>query len=373
VVENGLAILRDLGSRNGTTVDGVGVREAYLKNGSRIGLGKSEVLFRHGTTHVRVEASPRDRFGLLLGQSACMRKTFAKLERAAASSSTVLLTGETGTGKELAAESIHQESKRAGGPFVIVDCASIPNALLESELFGHEKGSFTGAFAPREGAFEAASGGTLFLDEIGDLESILQPKLLRALERREIKRVGANAYRPVDVRIVAGTNRDLKADVNASRFRADLYYRLAVLEISLPPLRQRVDDIAPLVLLLAKKAGASSAEITALADPSLLARLAEHAWPGNVRELRNYVERFLAHDDAAPGDPTLGATSLPADAPLRLARERAVRAFEREYAEAMLARHGNNVAAAARAAGVTRMNFYRLLWRSGLRADPSIP
>jgi DNA-binding NtrC family response regulator len=302
-----------------------------------------------------------------------MRRAFALLERAATSDATVLLEGETGTGKEVAAESIHMESARRDGPFVVVDCAAIPQELLESELFGHEKGSFTGAMSAREGAFEAASGGTIFLDEIGELGLDLQPRLLRVLERKQVKKVGSNRYVPVDVRVVAATNRNLWREVNERRFRSDLYYRLAVVEVRLPPLRERREDLAKLVEHLLSTLGAAGSEgATSLVTDSFLAELARHEWHGNVRELRNYLERCLALRERLP----LGQDAVDAPAhgdlpdvnqPLKIARERWTRILERRYVEAVLARHGGNVAAAAREAGVDRMHFYRLLWRYGLR------
>src|SRR5262249_37124515 len=206
-----------------------------------------------------------------------------------ASDATVLVEGETGTGKEAVAESIHRESAREGGPFVVVDCGAIPSELLESELFGHDKGAFTGAVAAREGAFEAAAGGTLFLDEIGELSLELQPKLLRAIERREIKRVGRTRYTSVDVRLVAATHRDLRAMVNAEAFRSDLYYRLAVVAVRLPPLRERSEDLPQLVEHLLGGLAASAQARSGLTSPASLRELARHAWPGNVRELRNWL------------------------------------------------------------------------------------
>ncbi|HZO13867.1 MAG TPA: sigma 54-interacting transcriptional regulator, partial [Polyangiaceae bacterium] len=278
----------------------------------------------------------------------------------------VLLEGDTGTGKELAAESIHDESTRRDQPFLVVDCASIPSDLLESELFGHERGAFTGASATREGAFEAATGGTIFLDEIGELPLELQPKLLRALERKQVKRVGSNRYTTVDVRVVAATNRNLRREVNERRFRSDLYYRLAVIEIRLPSLRERFDDLPLLVDQLLASMGA--VDHPDLRSPAFLEELGRHAWSGNIRELRNYLERCLVLRSRAPLENEAAEPLLPdAGQPLKTARERWNRALERRYVEEVLRRCGDNVAAAARAAEVDRMYFYRLLWRHGLR------
>jgi transcriptional regulator with PAS, ATPase and Fis domain len=320
---------------------------------------------------MRLPLSAKDAFGSLVGRSVPMRRMFEILERVAGTDATVLMEGETGTGKEAAAESLHRESARRDGPFVVVDCAAIPSELLESELFGHERGAFTGATTARTGVFEMASGGTLFLDEIGELSLDLQPKLLRALESREIKRVGGDRAVPVDVRIVAATNRSLRAEVNDKRFRSDLYYRLAVVELRLPPLRERAEDLPLLVEALLSSLGASHhPESKKLRSAPFLADLGRHAWPGNVRELRNYMERCIALGETAP----LGAESSgPIDGlpdlkrPLKVAREQWTRAFERRYVEGMLQKHDNNVTAAAREAGVDRMYFYRLLWRYGLR------
>jgi two-component system response regulator GlrR len=366
----GTAVARDLGSRNGTVVDGVSILAAHLRGGSTITLGRTELRFELRSDPVKVPLSERDRFGRMTGRSVAMRRVFALLERAAGSDATVLLEGETGTGKEVAAESIHAESARRDGPFIVVDCGAIPPDLLESELFGHEKGSFTGAQGAREGAFEAADGGTIFLDEIGELAIELQPKLLRALERRHVKRVGATRYLPVDVRIVAATNRSLRVEVNERRFRSDLYYRLAVLEVRLPPLRERPEDMPVLVEHILASLGAAGSQAEGkLRDPAFLAHLSRQRWSGNVRELRNYLERCLALDEAAPlgAAPEEAEGAIDLDQPLKIARERWTRAFERRYVEGMLARHDGKMAAAARAAGVDRMHFYRLAWRSGLK------
>jgi len=358
------AIIRDLGSRNGTRVDGVRVVEAHLADGALLTIGRTQLRFELGSDHVKVPLSTREQLGLLVGRSVAMRAVFALLERASKSDATVLLEGETGTGKEAAAETLHREGARKDGPLVVVDCGAIPPDLLESELFGHERGAFTGALTAREGAFPAASGGTIFLDEIGELSPDLQPKLLRALEQREVKRVGANRWLPIDVRVVAATHRNLRAEVNAGKFRSDLYYRLAVLEVRLPPLRERKDDLPLLVENMLRAAGAT--DRPELRSDAFFAELARHSWPGNVRELRNYLDRCIAFHEQSPLiDEGLGPkqeaplTSLP----LKPARD----AFERRYLEELLRLHEDNVSAAARTAGVDRIQLYRLLWRHGLR------
>jgi transcriptional regulator with PAS, ATPase and Fis domain len=299
-----------------------------------------------------------------------MRAAYALLEAAASSTATVLLQGESGTGKDLAAESIHAESPRRDGPFVVVDCGAIPANLLEPELFGHEAGAFTGATTQRIGAFESAAGGTLLLDEIGELALDLQPKLLRAIERREIQRVGGVTRIPVDVRVLAATNRDLKAEVNARRFRSDLYFRLAVLVVTLPPLRERTTDIPVLVeAILDRLHDRDSPMARSLAGGELLPELLRHGWPGNVRELRNYIEACVVRQERAldavtpaASEPTIDITQ-----PLRAVRDRFLRHVERRYLEALLTAHANNVSAAARAAGVDRVHLHRLLKSAGLR------
>ncbi|HSR96946.1 MAG TPA: sigma-54 dependent transcriptional regulator [Kofleriaceae bacterium] len=366
-IADGAATVRDLGSRNGTLIDRVPVIEAPLRDGALLGLGRTQLQFNVGTREVEVPLSPRERFGRLLGRSAAMRATFAVLEAAATSDSTVLLQGESGTGKDLAAESIHHESARRDGPFVVVDCGAIPANLLEAELFGFEVGAFTGATAQRIGAFEAAVGGTILLDEIGELALDLQPKLLRAIERREIQRIGGTQRIAIDVRIVAATNRNLKAEVNARRFRSDLYFRLAVLVVTVPPLRDRAADIPLLVgALLDDLHAGDSAMASALRGGELLPELLRHGWPGNVRELRNYVEACVVRQERA----TTTSTAEPAidvALPLRVVRERWLRHVERRYLEQLLLIHGNNVSAAARAAGIDRVHLHRLLARVGLR------
>jgi len=374
------ARVRDLGSTNGTTVDGVRVSEAFLRDDSTLRLGAAAVRFRLGAETNRLPLSEATRFGALVGRSAAMRATFALCERAAASDVTVLLDGETGTGKGAAAEAIHEAGARRDGPFVVVDCGVLPRSLVESELFGHERGAFTGAEARRIGAFEDASGGTIFLDEIAELPPELQPKLLRALENRQIRRVGSNAYVPVDVRVIAASNRDLRAEVNAGRFRADLYFRLAVLRVPMPALRSRPEDIPEVVEELLRAAGVGAERAAPLCADEFLAGLQRSAWPGNVRELRNFLERCLVLDaalavdgagtgtGAGAGAGAAGATSaatVDASVPYPAARQQALAAFERGYVDDLLRRHGGNVSQAARAAGIARVYLYRLMRRHG--------
>jgi two-component system, NtrC family, response regulator GlrR len=370
-LKDGRALVRDLGSEAGTWVDGVEVREAFLADGAILTVGGTRLRCDLNHGHIRVPVSERARFGNLVGQSRPMRAAFSLLERAAECDATVLITGETGTGKGAAAEAIHLESRRAAGPFVVVDCSALPPPLLESELFGHERGAFTGAVTAREGAFQAASGGTLFLDELGELPMDLQPKLLSALERREVKPVGRDEHVPVDVRLVAASNRDLRGEVNARRFRTDLFYRLAVVEVGLPPLREHPEDIPLLVEdLLARLEDTDHAWFAYGRTPEFFAALARHTWPGNVRELRNYIERCVALKQRVPIVPLPGGASEPVidvTVPLKSARDAWLVAFERTYLTSMLAEHDGNVSAAARAAGVDRVHFYRLLWRHGLR------
>ncbi|NVB82031.1 MAG: sigma 54-interacting transcriptional regulator [Kofleriaceae bacterium] len=378
VVEGSRAAVIDLGSKNGTTLDGVHIKHAYLRDGSLLRLGKTVIRFDLAPEINRVLTSERRAFGQLVGASPAMRHVFALLERAAASDATVLLEGETGTGKGEAAEALHRNSARKSGPFVTVDCGAIPANLLESELFGHERGAFTGATAQRVGSFEEANGGTIFLDEIGELPPDLQPKLLRVLETRTLRRVGGTGTVKVDVRIVAATNRDLRAEVNAGRFRADLYFRLAVVRCALPALRQRPEDLPLVSESLLRRLGADDEQLALLAQPGFHERLASAAWPGNVRELRNYLERCLVFQDALPlgAEPALpSAPQRTGDAamiaePLTIARDRAALEFERQYLETLLARHDRMIDAAA-AAGIGRVYLYKLMVKHGLRRRDS--
>ena len=361
--------VRDLDSRNGTSLDGTRVVDAFVRDGSVLILGATWLRVELGAAAPAATEGPA-RFGKLVGAAPGMRGAFAALERAAASDATVLLEGETGTGKEEAAAALHAASRRADGPFVVVDCGALPRELLLSELFGHEKGSFTGAAERRDGAFAAASGGSIFLDEIGELPLDLQPQLLRVLERREIRRVGSTRYQPVDVRVIAATNRDLRTEVNEERFRSDLFYRLAVVTVRLPPLRERPGDLPALARALLAQLGTDAAAIDRLMTEDLLAALRRGTWAGNVRELRNYLERCIVFDRALPLGPATAAppaTASPTDpdVPYAVARRAALDRFERDYVHALLARHHGKVQLAAAAAGLGRVQLWRLARRHG--------
>ena len=369
VAGHGNIRLRDVGSRNGTLVENVSVVEANLRHGERITIGRTELRLEVGAEPISIPLSEAMSFGRMVGRSPAMRAAFAILERAAATNATVLLMGETGTGKDVAAEMLHAKGPRRDAPFVVIDCGALPPSLMESELFGHEKGAFTGADRARTGAFEAANGGTLFLDEIGELPWDLQPKLLRVLESRQVQRIGSVQRAPVDVRVVAATSRNLWAEVNARRFRPDLYYRLAVIKVVVPPLRERFSDLPLLVDALLDGMNADAASAAMLRSESFLSDLARHTWPGNLRELRNHLERCLTLQATAPPDEheASGAVLVDAKLPLAVARERWLRAFERQYASALLKEHDGNVSAAARAAGIDRTSMHRLLSRCGIR------
>jgi len=363
--------LRDLDSTNGTTINGIRVSDAMLSAGATIGVGKSLIRFDPlpQTESVALYAEPR--FGRLIGASSAMRKLFADLARIAPSEATVLITGESGTGKELVAEALHEASRRSAGPLVVVDCGAIPGTLFENELFGHERGSFTGADRATAGAFERADGGTLFLDEIGELPVGLQPKLLRAVQSRQVRRLGGARPVACDVRIIAATNRNLAREVNRGGFREDLYYRLAVARVQVPPLRERTGDVALLTRQFLEDLGADPGQIPGDA----LAQLESHTWPGNVRELRNAVERLvIAPEQALEERPAVAAADLlrlsldiDLNEPFKDAKQRVIDSFDRAFMERLLAKHNGNMAAAARATGVDRVSIYKVLGRLGLR------
>ncbi|MBI4510876.1 MAG: sigma 54-dependent Fis family transcriptional regulator [Deltaproteobacteria bacterium] len=379
--------LRDLESTNGTWVAGHRVNDIYVNPGTMIAIGSTRLRFEPLGESIELAISTEDRFGGMVGRSVVMREFFARLARIAATDATVLVTGETGTGKELVAEALHEQSPRTAGAFVVLDCGAIPANLVESELFGHERGAFTGAVTSYAGAFERAHGGTLFLDEVGELPLDLQPKLLRVLERKEIRRVGGSKPIITDIRVVAATNRDLAVEVNRGRFREDLYYRLAVAHVHVPPLRERREDIPLLVdHFLANMPGGDSGKLR----PETLDLMRKHDWPGNVRELRNMIERAVLLSEA-PGAPLpMHRSSLPPtprgslpvmplgdeksgpvqvsidiDVPFKLAKQQLVEEFERRYIHVLLERHGGNISAAARAAGIDRMSIHKILARLG--------
>jgi transcriptional regulator with PAS, ATPase and Fis domain len=369
--------IKDCGSTNGTFVEGVNVRDAEVRPGATVRVGKS--VFRiesvDGTSVVPVSDS--DSFGELVGASLEMRQVYAILERIAPTSATLLIQGETGTGKDVAARSLHAASSRASGPFVPVDCGAIPENLIESELFGHVRGAFSGAVSDRRGVFEEAHGGTLFLDEIGEMPLSVQSKLLRAIETRSVRRVGGNTEKPVDVRIVAATNRSLAVCANQGTFREDLYYRLAVVEITLPPLRARAEDIPVLGTHFFRRISGTEAPLPA----GFVAMLTRRAWPGNVRELRNFIERSVSlgsiHDrsspvsipPAPPSVPPTMESLVPLHLPLKDARQAWTESFESVYVRSMLKKTGGNLTRAAELAGVNRRFMQRLLARLGLRAS----
>ncbi|MFO0554452.1 MAG: sigma 54-interacting transcriptional regulator [Polyangiaceae bacterium] len=371
--EGGAVLVRDLGSKNGTFVEKIAVREAFLEPKAHVSIGSARLVLeaQRGSTHL--ELSRGVNFGQALGASLAMRALFANLERAAATDETIVLLGESGTGKELLARAIHDVSQRRNAPFVVFDCSAVAPTLLEAELFGYMRGAFTGAVQAHAGVFEQAHGGTLFIDELGELPGDLQPKLLRALEARQVRRIGATEWLHVDVRIVAATHRDLRARVAQKQFREDLYYRLAVVEALVPPLRDRRDDIPLLVehFLERMQPPRSWADL----PPNAAEMLRAHDWPGNVRELRNTVARLLLFPQSTPapasspsGQPRPNSGNDPAvfALPLREAREVMVEQFERAYIAAKLAEHGGNVSRAAEAMRVSRQFLHRLLERYGI-------
>jgi DNA-binding NtrC family response regulator len=366
--------IRDLQSTNGTKVGGARVSEAIVQPGAVLKVGEVEISLRPAGRHVEVLPSDKNWFGAAIGQSLPMRSIFGMLERIAKTEATVLLEGETGTGKDVLARAIWTESARAQGPFVVVDCGAVSYSLIESELFGHERGAFTGAVAARQGAFELADTGTLFLDEIGELPLDVQPKLLRVLETREFRRVGGNKTVKADVRVVAATKRNLLREVQAGKFREDLYFRLAVVPITVPSLRARREDIPMLVEHILKASGGG----LSVSDETMQG-LAAHDWPGNVRELRNVLDRAI-YMARATGNLELSLVSLPmtgtggsdvfqfdASKSYRETRAKYDSDFERRYVKWLLGRHAGNVSAAAREAKMDRKHLHDMAKKHGLR------
>jgi two-component system response regulator HydG len=371
----------DLGSTNGTFVNGVSIVEALLQGGEIVRIGQTAFRVDLVTSASMVVVSPSAQFGRLVGSSVEMRRLYPLFERLGANDLPVVIEGETGTGKELLAESLHERGPRASGPFVVFDCTAVAPTLVESELFGHERGAFTGAVGTRRGVFEQADGGTLLIDEIGDMPLALQPKLLRVLERSEVRRVGTERSVPVDVRVLCATRRNLDREVQAGRFRDDLFHRLAVARVELPPLRRRRGDIAVLARALCLQMGASASAI----PEALLRSWEDYAWPGNVRELRNAVTRRLALGDLAqlesslreadvappsrPAGPVGGGEGaleriLAVGYPFPEARRRVIEEFEQRFVERVLAEHGGNVTRAAEASGVARRQLQRVKGRT---------
>lgn len=369
--------VEDSGSLNGTHLQGLNIHSAVLPADAVLAIGNSLIRIQWAKSSEKTLVPMMPSFGALTGTGRAMRKLFALLEKVAASEINCFIHGESGTGKELVATEIVQRGVRADKPFVVVDCGAISPTLVESELFGHIRGAFTGADRDRIGAFEAADGGTVFLDEIGELPLEVQPKLLRALEQREIRRVGETKTRKVNVRVISATNRDLEREVNKGSFRGDLYFRIAVITVRVPPLRERTEDLPHLIRSFLAQLGAESSE--PLFGPEVLAELAKHEWPGNVRELRNYVERSIVLQTArisfAP--PTGGASAISGggsgaavvdvNIPYKVAKEALIDGFERAYVRAVIAACNGNMTKAARMAGIDRMYLHRLVQKHGSR------
>ena len=418
-------LLIDRNSTNGTHINGVRVREAYLSPGATIAVGNTHIRFNPFQERVHISPAQAERFGDIVGKSLKMREIFSVIEKIAPTNATVIIEGETGTGKEVIAQTIHKVSSRSQGPFVVFDCGAVPESLIESELFGHEKGSFTGAVMSRKGLFEMADSGTLFMDELGELALDLQPKLLRVLEQREVRRVGANKSSPINVRVIAATNRSLEDEVRAGHFREDLFYRLCVVRLYLPALRERREDIPLLVhhLLEHKRFNRDDLDEQRRRVRSIereaLDALARYAWPGNVRELVNVIERAcsmaetdcirvmdlpdhisglhprlgdltrdltrqahaelgaqrtepteepLSSDDAGWGQ-SLPQRELLNHKPFKEAKEEWIAIFEQDYLTELLIRHKGNISQASREADIDRKYFRKLMQKYGIEAD----
>ncbi len=373
VTSEGIRV-RDLGSTNGTFCQGAKISEIIVAAGSIVTFGGTQVQIVSADKPT-LPPSPRNRFGAMVGTSIAMRELYSVLEMAGPTDVTVLIEGESGTGKELVARALHDHSARARVPLVVVDCSAISEELLDSQLFGHVRGAFTGAAHDRKGAFVEASGGTLFLDELGELPLPSQAKLLRALEDQTVMPVGSDKRVKVDTRVVAATHRNLLEMVSRKEFRFDLYYRLAVVHAHLPPLRDRLEDIP---LLIANFYEGRGVEPGPIEGPNL-ERLMKNAWPGNIRELRNVLERAWAlsgADRQAFADLVLWMQSTPtapssgpkvdASMPFKEAKERWNDEFERTYLEQVFAQCSQNITHAAEHAGINRRHFRTLLRKHGI-------
>lgn len=364
--------VRDVASTNGIMLGGLRIRDAFVSGDFQVALGESWLAVNWLEETVGRIQVALDRYGDVLGKAPRMRELFGDLDRIAATDVTLLIEGETGTGKDLVAEAVHSDSPRSAEPFVVFDCGAVAATVIESELFGHERGAFTGAQGTHIGLFEQANGGTLFLDEIGELPLELQPKLLRVLEKREIRRVGGRNTIAVDVRIIAATNRNLRSEVQKGAFRQDLYFRLAQGHVLVPALRDRMEDLEQLVehFLAQERPPKQLSDV----PPDVWEMFRAHRWPGNVRELRNAVQRLTitptrplttgVMTDANSASPTWvdGDNVMP----LRLARRQAGDDFERAYLDQVLARSEGNVTRAAALAEVSRQMMQKLMRKHGL-------
>ena len=367
-------LLRDLDSTNGTYVGGTRIESVYLDATSEVRVGNTAFTFLVTEESRQFPLTRRTTFGRMLGHSVPMRLTFSVLERAAKSDVTLLIRGESGTGKELAAQAVHDASNRANHPYVVFDCAAASPTLIEAQLFGHVRGAYTGATESRIGAFEEANGGTLVLDEIGELPLILQPKLLRAIETKTIRRIGSHSVQSLNLRLIACTNRNLREEVRSGRFREDLFYRLSVVEVKLPSLRDRKEEIPRLVRMFVNELGQEHHEI----PESLMQLFLHHSWPGNVRELRNAIARFLVLPDIDPR--TFPMTTIDKDhfvqptehltrLPYQEAKRRWEDQFEARYFSQLLEEHQGNISRACRAAGTSRQTCYRIMEKHNLRGQ----
>ena len=404
---DGGALVEDLGSTNGTFYQRSRVREVVVPYGATVFLGKAQVKVVPHENAVMTSPSEIARFGDLVGDDRRMREMFSLLGDVAPTDATVVIEGETGTGKELVAKALHDHSARAKKPFVVFDCSAVPHDLVESALFGHKKGAFTGATDTRRGAFRRANGGTVFLDEIGELPLDLQPKLLRAIESRTVQQVGGDDYERVDVRVIAATNRNLKQEVRDGRFREDLYYRLAVVRILLPPLRDRADDL-PILVRHFVESDTSDRDVEV--DPRSFDKLSKYPWPGNVRELKNVILRGISlfrgpglldfgaylpgaeeysglasEESTSPLQTAMNGDSagLPAEVAAAMrealagdhkhsfkeAKNLIIEAFEHHYLKHLVEEHEGNISRAASAASMDRKHLRELMKKHGLWSE----
>jgi transcriptional regulator with GAF, ATPase, and Fis domain len=376
-------LVTDLSSTNGTKIGDLRVKQVILEHATDLTLGSTVVRFVPTDEHVEIPLAMKESFGSVHGNSPAMRELFSQMEVAASQDVTTLISGETGTGKELIAREIHQQSRRRNGPFIIVDCGAIPATLIESELFGFMRGAFTNATSDRAGAFEEAAAGTIFLDEIGELELSMQPRLLRVLEEGQVKRLGEARHRKIDVRVIAATNRDLQLAVNQGGFRADLFYRLAVVHLHPPPLRDRLSDIPILVEAImediARRHGIEPIKL----DKRSMDLLQQYTWPGNVRELRNVLTRLALTSTSrgrvsltsliptSPQPPPKETTGISGafpgsddqvgKVPFKEAKAQWLAQFEIDYLKRLLDETKGNVAEAARVSEIDRVHLYRLI------------